>query len=259
MSILLLGYDSEGIKEDFPFEKEGLRAITNVHRKHDVPATLFILGRALLSDVPFYQEALSLFPFDVESHTYSHCLLKDNPVPGYGGPAVSPDMIREEIPFMKYLLRKYLHATSNGLRAPVSYLDGLASKEEVLTILKAFGIHFVSSDATDSWQQFLTGEKSERQPYRYANGILEIPMHSLHDGVWKDTYGYGRLDEMTDYYLGELERFQGKIYAPVFHPWIMAKDDPEAMVLDQLITHAKKRGFEIMDYGQLWRKQEGLL
>tara|TARA_Y100000310_G_scaffold340956_2_gene438507 strand:- start:2553 stop:3338 length:786 start_codon:yes stop_codon:yes gene_type:complete len=251
MNTLLLGYDSEGIKEDFLLEQQGLSAITEVHRKHSVPATLFILGRAFLSDVAFYKNIVSLFDFDIQQHTYSHILLNDLAVCPYGGSAAPIEIVSEEIPFMRRILKKYLGVDSRGLRAPVSYLGGLRSRPDVLDILERAGLDFVSSDATDSWQQFLTGEASSNQPFLYRNGLWEVPMHSLHDGVWKDVNGYNRLDLMSAYYTEELRRFQGKIYAPVFHPWILAKDDPHAVVLDNLITHAKELQFEILNYSQI--------
>src|SRR3989344_498520 len=100
MSTLLLGYDSEGVKEDFPLERRGLQSITEVHRKHSVPATLFILGRAFLSDVKFFRDTISRFDFDIQQHTYSHILLNDLDVPGYGGIAAPLEMVCEEILFM---------------------------------------------------------------------------------------------------------------------------------------------------------------
>ena len=252
MSILLLGYDSEGIKEDFPSEKVGLKAIAKIHQKHNVSGTLFILGRAFLSDVKFYKEIFSEFPFDIQQHTYSHIMLNNLDVPSYGGNRAPIEMIREELPFMQDILKKYLGIKANGLRAPVSYLTGLQGETEVLEAIRSSGIDFVSSDASDSWSQFLTGEKKSAQPYWYPTGTLEIPMHSLHDGVWKDRYGYDQLERMTDYYQKELTRFGGNIYAPVFHPWILANGDPEGVVLDDLIQHAKEKSFKIMSYHQMW-------
>lgn len=81
-------------------------------------------------------------------------------------------------------------------------------------------------------------------------------MHSLRDGVWKDRYGCVDLKRMMEYYQSELDRFEGNVYAPVFHPWIMANGDREGVVLEGLIRYAKEKRVSIMSYHRLWEKYE---
>ncbi|MCW4027998.1 MAG: polysaccharide deacetylase family protein, partial [Candidatus Bathyarchaeota archaeon] len=71
-----------------------VRKIVEFHRRYDMPATFFIVGKALEADPTDYKELLDDSLFEIASHTYSHKMLRDHP---FCGPAAPKQEIKEEI------------------------------------------------------------------------------------------------------------------------------------------------------------------
>ncbi|MGB2862491.1 MAG: polysaccharide deacetylase family protein, partial [Sedimentisphaerales bacterium] len=70
------------------------RKIVEVHRRFEMPATFFIVGRTLDANPAEYRELLDDPLFEIATHTYSHRMLRDN---DFCGPAISLEEKRKEI------------------------------------------------------------------------------------------------------------------------------------------------------------------
>src|SRR5438132_14355277 len=95
--VLLLGYDTERHRSatDIAEELHGLETIATVHRDFNVPATFFVLGR-LIEECPAgaLQQLIGHPQFELQSHTYSHPLLRHHAT---RGEAISADALRMEL------------------------------------------------------------------------------------------------------------------------------------------------------------------
>lgn len=75
MTLFIPAYDTEHATECLP----ACRAIVEVHRRMDVPATFFIVGKLLEENGKAFREVLDDPLFEISSHTYSHKMLRDHP------------------------------------------------------------------------------------------------------------------------------------------------------------------------------------
>ena len=70
------------------------RKIVEVHRRFEMPATFFIVGKTLDANPAEYRELLDDPLFEIATHTYSHRMLRDNE---FCGPAISLEEKRNEM------------------------------------------------------------------------------------------------------------------------------------------------------------------
>ncbi|MFC1794569.1 polysaccharide deacetylase family protein [Planctomycetota bacterium] len=54
------------------------RKIVEVHKRFEMPATFFMLGKTLDANPAEYRELLDDPLFEIATHTYSHQMLRDN-------------------------------------------------------------------------------------------------------------------------------------------------------------------------------------
>ncbi len=115
---------------------EAARRIAEVHRRYQMPATFFIVGRAVESDPAGYRATLDDPLFELASHTYSHRMLRDHPL---CGPAASPAEIHEEIWRGKEVIEQTFGRPCRGLRSGCGFADGLNGAPEVVAELADAG------------------------------------------------------------------------------------------------------------------------
>ena len=89
------------------------RKIVEVHRRFEMPATFFILGRTLDANPAEYRELLDDPLFEIATHTYSHRMLRDNE---FCGPAIPLDEKRKEIFDGKDTVERVFERPCIGLR-----------------------------------------------------------------------------------------------------------------------------------------------
>src|SRR5207247_6641938 len=88
--------------------------------------------------------------FDVQQHTFSHVPFKDivySPAPGLVGtiPAAPREALVEELAFTSRLIRDHLGGECVGLRTPFGYHRGLRDRPDLLEIVRAPGLHYITS------------------------------------------------------------------------------------------------------------------
>ncbi len=143
-----------------------LENIIKIHKKYNAPATFFIVGNLLEKDPDKYKTFLDDELFDIESHTYSHKLLKDHLI---GGKGASLEEINEEVAKANRLLETTFKKKILGLRTPWGFYKGLQGEKRILRILWENGIRFVSSELMGP---FDTIPAPLTQPYWYKKDGL---------------------------------------------------------------------------------------
>ena len=93
---VIFSYDTE---QDQCADK--VAVITDVHRRHNAPATFFCVGRLIEQRGSALRRAFDRTPdlWDVHSHSYSHKILQPHRL--WGKPA-PPDMLIDGIPVRRH-------------------------------------------------------------------------------------------------------------------------------------------------------------
>jgi peptidoglycan/xylan/chitin deacetylase (PgdA/CDA1 family) len=285
VALILMGYDTESaavgeglarfIGPDFPqYEPalhvestvRGLDVITRVHQEAGVPATLFVCGRTLVHTSEAVQRAHDTGLFDVQSHTYSHVLFRDveyEPSPGTRAviPASPPVALTEELAATSDLIRRLVGVEVVGLRTPFGFYRGLRDRPDLLELVRANGIRYVSS--------WIRNERNWNptpwiQPFSYEEegypDILEIPAQFWLDGIWFDAHGWsngarflealkGAVDEVVE---GDL------VYGVCFHEWaVLSANEERTGWIRGFLRYAQERGVEVTTYTEYWRRRAG--
>lgn len=150
-----------------------------------MPATFFIVGKALEADPTDYKELLDDSLFEIASHTYSHKMLRDHP---FCGPAASKQKIKEEIFLGKTSVERIFNRPCQGIRSGCGFPDGLNGARDVLHLIDEAGFRYVSSML---WGPDFAMPAPLNRPFTYsAEGfpeLWELPGHGWHDNVLKGT------------------------------------------------------------------------
>jgi len=158
---LLIGYDVEacaigeglaclgahgmGEAVDRGTTARALEIIRRNHEEHNAPGTLFVCGRTLVHNVSALEPFVGHPLFDIQQHTYSHTLLRDDHWKGGTFLASPPVAIETEVAQTSWAMKRLLGIDCIGLRTPHGYYRGLCDSPEMLAVLQRCGIQFVSS------------------------------------------------------------------------------------------------------------------
>ena len=271
MTTFLAAYDLESLEIGL---KAGA-AVAEVHRRHDAPATFFVVGRLLERDGEAYREILDDSLFDIQTHTYSHKILK-NSIPH--GPAVSLEEMEVEVRRGKELVEETFGRECLGLRTGCGFEKGFQGAPERLEILRRNGIRFVSSDLRGPMD---TIPAPLTQAYWYeADGyadVLEIPAHGWHDNVLKGYTAHITLfpplypfaipaparppqtvDEAFAYerlWVDEAVRQGLEFFSPCLHPWSLYRFDPQIGTVDRMLAYLNGQGIAVGTYADFYTRQ----
>jgi peptidoglycan/xylan/chitin deacetylase (PgdA/CDA1 family) len=273
---LLIGYDVEacaigeglaclgahGMGEaiDRTSTAKALDIIRRNHEDHDVPATLFVCGRTLVHNVevlePFAEHPL----FDIQQHTYSHTLLKDDHWKGGTFLASPPVAIEQEVRQTSEALRRLLGVECVGLRTPHGSHLGLTDRPEMLAVLRDCGIRFVSS-----WARNAEGTNPTPlavQPFWYDDQgfpeLLEIPFQHWLDGTWFEEFGIDRGTEFATVLEGAVDEIvrDGLVYGACFHDWAQLRyREPETGWVRALMRKARANDVETLSYRDFYHRE----
>jgi len=286
MATILVGYDTETAavgealslfteSPNFPrYElaldpgtcRDALELLTEVHADVGVPATLFVCGRTLLHALEPVRAAKASGLFDVQQHTFSHVPFKDivySPGPGLVGTiaASPPEALLEELTVTSRLIRDYLDGETVGLRTPFGYYRGLRDRADLLEIVRAAGLRYITS-----W-----GRNEDNgnptpwvQPFTYAEegyvDILELPFQFWLDVVWFDQHGYDTGPAYLEALKGAVDEVAERdlVYGACFHDWVaIASDERRVGWLRGFLRYAQEQGVEVTTYTEYWRRVTG--
>jgi peptidoglycan/xylan/chitin deacetylase (PgdA/CDA1 family) len=255
------------------------RKIAAVHRRMEMPATFFIVGRRLEESGAEYRELLDDPLFEIASHTYSHKMLRDHPI---CGPAAPPDERREEIVRVVALVEDVFERGCLGIRPGCSFEHGLKGAPDVLDIVKEAGLRYVSSMA---WGRDYSLPAPLNQPFDYADDgfpdIWELPCHGWHENLLKDNNRSGPMrltlwpPDMPEaippgfietpeeefavnrVFLDRAAADELAFVSLIWHPWSLNAFDPDMRMLELTFSHVKDLGLEPATYADLSAKVSG--
>ena len=159
--------------------------LAELHRAYEVPATFFMLGTALERYGDVLREVFGDDPlFDIQSHTYSHLMMKDNQM---HGPGVTLEELDRQMRLGMERVEQVFERPCKGVRSGCGFYRGLRGNTERVRVIRDAGVEWLSSDLRGPVDSIPGGLV---QAYTYqddgAPGLLEIPGHGWHDLVLVD-------------------------------------------------------------------------
>jgi peptidoglycan/xylan/chitin deacetylase (PgdA/CDA1 family) len=267
----IAAYDTES-----PACLAACRKIVEVHKRLEMPATFFIVGRTLEASVAEYKGLLADPLFEVASHTWSHKLLCDNALCGR---AVSAEEKREEIFKAKELIESVFERPCVGLRPAVGFDSALRGAVDVLTRVREAGFKYVSSLL---WGPDCSMPALIEEPFRYeADGfadVWELPGHGWHENLLKNHNRWGSRrvtlwpspmpeaipsgfvktpeDEfaVNRVFLEKALEANKSHVSLIWHPWSLHAFDPDMKMLELTFAHARRLGLVPSTYADLARQ-----
>jgi hypothetical protein len=256
------------------------RKIVEVHKRFEMPATFFIVGKTLDAKPAEYRKLLDDPLFEIASHTYTHQMLRDN---DFCGTAVSMEERRKEIFKGKEAVERVFKRPCIGMRPGCGFDNGFRDEPKVLALIKEAGFQYVSSFL---WGPDYSLPALLREPFNYdAEGfpdIWELPGHGWHDNLLKDHNRWGprRLTlwpppfpeaipdsfcktpkdefELNKVFLDKALQTNKPFVSLVWHPWSLGKFDPAMKMLELTFTHVRGLGLKSCTYAQLYKFVSGL-
>ncbi len=253
--------------------------IVEVHKRFEMPATFFILGKTLDANPAEYRKLLDDPLFEIASHTYTHQMLRDNV---FCGQAVSMDEKRNEIFKGKEAVERVFERPCIGMRPGCGFDNALKGEPQVLKLVQEAGFKYVSSLL---WGPDCSLPALLREPFNYkAEGfpdIWELPGHGWHENLLKDHNRWGprRLTlwpppfpeaiprgfcktpkdefEVNKVFLDKALETRRPFVSLIWHPWSLAKFDPDMKMLELTFTHVQKTGLKPCTYAQLFEHVSG--
>jgi hypothetical protein len=271
----IAAYDTE-----LPACLAACRKIVEVHRRFEMPATFFILGRTLDDNPAEYCRMLDDPLFEIASHTYSHRMLRDN---DFCGPAVSMDERQKEIFEGKEAVERVFERPCIGLRPGCGFDNAFRGEPKVLELIQKAGFKYVSSLL---WGPDYSMPALLREPFNYDAegfpGLWELPGHGWHENLIKNNNRWGprRLtlwpspfpeaipnsfcktakDEfkVNKVFLDKALETNKSFVSLIWHPWSLAKFDPDMKMLELTFTYVRRLGLKTCTYAQLCESVSGL-
>jgi hypothetical protein len=255
------------------------RKIVEVHKRYEMPATFFIVGKTLDANPAEYRKLLDDPLFEIASHTYSHQMLRDN---DFCGHAVPMDERRKEIFKGKESVERVFERPCIGLRPACGFDNALRGEPKVLELLQEAGFQYVSSLL---WGPDYSLPALLCEPFNYNDdgfpGILELPGHGWHENLLKDHNRWGprRLTlwpspfpeaipagfcktpqdefEVNKVFLDKAWNTDKPFVSLIWHPWSLAMFDPDMKMLELTFTHVRRLGLKPCTYAQLFKYVSG--
>ena len=266
MTAYLAAYDTE--KDEC---LAAVRKIVEVHKKHEMPATFFLVARLLESQGDAYRELLGDDPlFEIACHTYTHMRLREHRLCGKPGPE---EKHAYEVVESKRRIEDCFGRQVVGFRAPVSFCDGFRGALDLLRLLSQAGYRYSSSLA---WGPDDSLPALIRDPFPYSDEgypeIWEVPACGWHENVLK---GHSRLApkamqifphpmpeaaparfietaeeevNMNRVFLDKAAQTNARHVTLLWHPWSLDRFDPDMTMLDLTFQHVRKLGLPAMTF-----------
>ena len=255
------------------------RKIVEVHKRFEMPATFFIVGKVLDANPAEYCKLLDETLFEIASHTYSHRMLRDN---DFCGPAVSMEERRKEIFKGKETVERVFERDCIGVRPGCGFVDALRGQTEVLELVHKAGFKYISSLL---WGPDHSMPALLREPFNYKDegflDIWELPGHGWHENLLKNHNRWGpkRLTlwpspfpeaipdgfcktpkdefDVNRVFLDKALETNKIFVSLIWHPWSLAIFDPAMKMLELTFTHVRALGLKSCTYDQLYEYVSG--
>jgi len=252
---------------------DGVRRIVEVHEKHEMPATFFIVARLLDEQAGEYRALLADNPlFEIACHTYTHMLVRDHHLCGPAGPA---DQYPRELLESKKRIEDVFGRAVTGFRTPCGFPDGLKGAPRILELLQQGGYSYSSSLAWGPWWTLpaliLESFRYEEQGYP---DIWEIPPCGWMENVLK---GHNPKEawplqlfphpfpeamraapvqtvaeevELNRLFIDKACRMGVGHVSLIWHPWSLHRFDPDTSMLDRTFAYVHELGLKTRTFEQ---------
>lgn len=245
-------------------------------KAHGGVVHFFLVGRALEQENVEWLKQLLADGHRVGNHTYDHVNVKaakaaDIQFRFQRAPWLiagkEPDaVIRENIQLCSHAMKARLGISPHGFRTPGGFGNGLADAPQVRQMLRELGFAWCSSKypghaVTKAGEERdaavvadIVRAQSEAQPFRYPDGLVEIPMSPISDigafrtGRWKLEW-FLRVTRAAVEHCIE----RGLVFDLLAHPSCLGVVDPECqtveMICDLVAKHHERA--ELTDLEQV--------
>ena len=214
----------------------------------------FCVGRVLEQpDISWLQE-LAKEGHPIGNHTYDHVnvLAKEaqqtqfrfQRAPWLVAGKTAREIIRENVRVTTIALKKRAGIEVNGFRTPGGFYSALTDREDVQDLLKEAGFSWVSSmypphlsgkrgeaPGTEVYESIVEAQK-QAQPFRYPNGVIEIPMSPI-----SDVTAFRSKKWKLDWFLEATRRSvawaieTGGVFDFLAHPSCLVVEDPKFQIV----------------------------
>ncbi len=238
-----------------------LRRMSEIAKGYGVKLQFFLVGSALEDPDIDYLKQLVDDGHAIDNHTYTHVNVKAKDVAGlqeiyanapWKVAGQTPlEVIRQEIRQTNAAIEEKLGEKPQGFRTPGGFEGGLDDVPDVQDVLRYEGFRFASAnyhypvDPTVRHQPTATLEAAFHaslntlQPYRYPNGLLEIPLMGI-TSIW--AFRHMDLDrwEFIDLIKAGVDHAHEhkQIFSLCCHPSDIAARDPHCDMVDAVLRHA---------------------
>jgi peptidoglycan/xylan/chitin deacetylase (PgdA/CDA1 family) len=252
------------------------RKIVDIHRRYEMPATFFIVGKTLEANPNEYRELLDDPLFEIASHTYSHQMLRDHP---FCGQAASDEQKRIEIFQGKALVENIFERPCIGLRPGCGFYKGFTGAPEVLRLFQEANFGYTSSLL---WGPYYSLPALLTEPFNYISDgfpeLWELPGHGWQENLLKDNNRWGsrrltlwppKMPEaiplsfvstpeeefaINQIFLEAAVSENKTFISLIWHPWSLYSFDPEMKMLELTFAHARRIGLLPCTYAHLFRQ-----
>lgn len=252
--------------------KAYIRTISDVCSRHGAKAHYFLVGSLFEDPDIDYLKASIDGGHAVGNHTYTHVrMTAEKPselagvydfYPWLASGRSAPEVIRQEVQMTTEAMRTRLGVSPKGFRSPGGFPNGLNEAPAVRQMLVDEGFWWISTHYNDTMQRqnhpvsrdmalkvplsklvdAFNRSEQNLQPYRYQDGLIELPLAGITDVVAWRSYGpdLGEWIEMlrqgVDY-----AHEHGLIFMLTTHPAVLAAIDPECQTVDAVLSHALQK------------------
>jgi hypothetical protein len=227
----------------------------------------FLVARALEQESVDWLKQIIAMGHRVGSHTYDHVNLLAKTLdevqfrfrrcPWLVAGKKPLDVIRENILLATAAMKSRLGIEPVGIRAPGGFANGLVGRPDVQALIKECGFDWISSkypahkvgevgkEPTQDVIDDIVRAQSTAQPFRYDNGLLDIPMTAISDiGAFRN--GRWPLESFLKAIRAGLSWAieNRKVYDLLSHPSCLYVMDPKFQAIDlicQMVNDAKDR------------------
>ena len=235
--------------------------MSDIAKGYGVKLQFFLVGNALEDPDIDYLKQLVDDGHAVDNHTYTHVNVKAKDIPGlqevyanapWRAEGLTPlEVIRQEIRQTSDAIEEKLGERPQGFRTPGGFTGGLDDVPDVQDLLRDEGFRFASANyyyPVDHTERHQPREALEAafhaslnalQPYRYPNGLLEIPLMGI-TSIW--AFRHMDLDrwEFIDLIKAGVDHAHAnkQIFSLCCHPSDIAARDPHCDMVDSVLRHA---------------------